>query len=254
MASLSVIIITKNAAESILICLESVRFANEIIVLDSGSTDGTLALCQKYTDKVYEVDWPGYGVQKNRALAKANHEWVLSIDADEQIIPELRREIETIITDNSATFDAYTIRRLSKYCGKFIRYGDWRNDCPIRLFRRDKGHFKEVPVHEDLIVTGKVGKIRAHMLHNPYRNLEGVLFKLNNYSSLSAKLKQEQGKSANLSIAVLRGLWTFFRCYFLKLGFLDGREGFMLAFYNAEGCYYRYLKLMYLNQQDFPPP
>lgn len=247
MNKLSVIIITKNEAQRITDCLQSVKWADEIIVLDSGSSDNTIALCQQFTDKIYEVDWPGYGIQKNRALEKAQYDWVLSIDADEILSQELQKEIQLLL-QSSLSHSAYSIPRLSKYCHKYLYYGDWKNDQCIRLFKRTRATFKNVPVHEELMVDGSVGNLKSCLLHNSFQNLEQVLHKVNEYSSLGAKLHFETQKSASLSKAILHGLWTFFRSYVLKLGFLDGREGFIMAFSNAEGCYYRYLKLLYLRE------
>ncbi len=249
MNSLSVIVITKNEASNIKACLESVSFANEIIVLDSGSKDETVAIAQKYTDKVYEVDWPGYGIQRNRALEKASGDWVLALDADEIVTPDLALEISSVL-DQPHSFDAYLIPRQSQYCSQTIYYGDWKNDKCLRLFKRGKAHFNEVKVHEQLIVNGTTGTLNCHLAHNTFQNLEEVLFKLNLYSSLSADLKYSQGKRSGLATAILRGVWTFFRSYLFKWGFLDGKRGFMLAVSNAEGCYYRYLKLMLLQERN----
>jgi glycosyltransferase involved in cell wall biosynthesis len=247
MNSLSVIIITKDEASQIKACLESISFADEIIVLDSGSTDETIAIVQQYTDKIYQTDWPGYGIQKNRALEKASCNWILSIDADEVVTPSLASEIKAILK-HPHTFDAYLIPIKSQYCNQLIQYGDWKNDKCLRLFKRGKAHFNEKKVHEQLIVNGNTGILNCHLAHNTYQNLEEVLFKLNLYSSLSAELKYSQGKKCGLTTAIFRGIWTFFRSYILKWGFLDGKRGFMLAVSNAEGCYYRYLKLMLLHE------
>lgn len=246
MSRLSVIIITKNEAHDIKACLESVKWADEILVLDSGSTDDTVAICREYTDKVFITDWPGYGPQKNRALSYATGDWVLSLDADEQLSSALQIEIKALVAKEGVGELAYSIPRLSTYCGKIIRYGDWRKDNCLRLFRRGHAKFQEVQVHESLEVEGRVGRLSGHLLHATFKDLEEMLHKLNQFSSLSAKMRQEQGRNASLWTAILHGLWTFIRGYFLRFGFLDGREGFVLAVSNAEGSYYRYLKLMYL--------
>lgn len=249
MSSLSVIIITKNEANNIRACLESVRFADEIIVLDSGSTDETIPLCQLYTDKVYSVDWPGFGPQKNRALSKCESHWVLSIDADEIVSPQLANEIQQIIQTDSI-FSAYSLTRKSNYCNQYLIHGDWRNDRCIRLFKREHGSFSNLPVHEGLVVNGKVGALRGLLLHNSFADLEEVLNKVNHYSTLSAEHKYTLGKKSSLTKAIIHGLWTFIRGYVLKAGFLDGKKGFMLAVSNAEGCYYRYLKIMLLTERE----
>ena len=250
MQSLSVTIITKNEAHDIRECLQSVQWANEIIVLDSGSTDDTVAICREYTDKVMVTDWPGYGVQKNRALQQASGDWVLSLDADERVSEALQAEIKAILAaapDAATTgYVAYAIPRLSTYCGKIIRYGDWHKDYCKRLFRRGQARFQDAQVHESLEVQGKLGKLAAPLLHNTFKDLEEMLDKLNQFSSLSAGMRQQQGRSASLLTAIVHGAWTFVRGYIFRLGFLDGREGFVLAVSNAEGSYYRYLKLLYL--------
>lgn len=243
---LSVIIITKNEAHDIRDCLESVRWANEIIVLDSGSTDNTIAICQEYTNKVFSTDWPGFGPQKNRALEKATGNWVLSLDADERIPPALQEEIKTAIQQNK--YDAYSIPRQSLYCGKLIKYGAWHSKRHVRLFKRNCGKFDNALVHENIIITGKVGGLLNPMLHYTYQNLAEAIEKMNFYSSASALQRFNKGKKGGLFSAILHGGWAFLRSYFLQLGFLDGKAGFMLAVSNAEYSYYCYLKLMFLNQ------
>lgn len=244
--TLSVIIITKNEALNIADCLQSVSFADEIVVVDSGSTDETVKITKQYTDKVYVTDWPGYGAQKQRALSLATKDWVLSIDADERVSSELKQEILEKLQDLS--FDAYEIPFRSEYCNKLIRFGDWTNDSQVVLFKRTKGSFVSLLVHERIEIQGKIGKLRNSIRHLAFRDLSMVLRKMNDYSTMSAKQKHLNGKQGSLWKAISHGLWTFFRGYILRFGFLDGKEGFMLAVSNAEGTYYRYLKLMYLNQ------
>jgi glycosyltransferase involved in cell wall biosynthesis len=249
MNQLSVIIITKNEAHQILDCLASVAFATEIIVIDAHSTDETVALCRTVTDKIYITDdWQGFGVQKNRALAKASGEWVLSIDADERVSPALQREIQQTIT--TSTYTAFRFPRQSCYCGRWLKHGGWFPDYVIRLFRRDSAHFSNDLVHEKVLVTaGKLGTLTTPLLHYSFASLEEVVEKMNRYSTANAQKFLAQGQRSSLTQALIHGIWAFVRTYLLKAGFLDGREGFMLAISNAEGTYYRYLKLMYLNEQ-----
>ncbi|MDF2867566.1 MAG: glycosyltransferase family 2 protein, partial [Gammaproteobacteria bacterium] len=183
--NLSVIIITKNAAEQIKTCLESVKFADEIIVLDSGSTDTTVSICQQYTDKVFVTDWPGYGIQKNRAIAKATGKWILSLDADEHLTLELQQTIQQIIKTDSEDA-AYALHRRSSFCGHYIKYGDWARDYCLRLFKAGQAKFEEIPVHERLMVSGKTAKIKGILLHDSYPDLASMLAKMNSYSSLGA--------------------------------------------------------------------
>ncbi len=247
MASLSVILITKNEAENIRACIESVAWADEIIVVDSGSTDDTVAISKQLGAQVHEHDWPGFGVQKNRALGYATKDWVLSLDADERVTPELRAEIETILKAGQ-TQDSYLVPRLSNYCGRFMYHSGWYPDLLPRLFRRGTARFSDDLVHERLIVEGSSGKLKGLLLHYAFDGMEEVLHKVNQYSTAGAAMMHKRGRKASLSGAVLRGLWSFFRTYILRGGILDGREGFMLAVSNAEGTYYRYLKLMLLNR------
>lgn len=247
MPELSIIIITRDEERNIRVCLESIKWADEIIVLDSGSRDGTVEICREYTAKVYETDWPGFGIQKNRALEKASGEWVLSVDADERVTEELRREIEAAIGQGQC--DAYGIPRVSNYCGRFMRHGGWWPDMVTRLFRRGCGEFTESLVHERLLVRGRIGALKTPLIHYAFHDLEEVIERMNEYSKAGARMRLKEGSRGSMGRAIRHGLWMFFRTYILKAGFLDGREGFMLAISNAEGTYYRYLKLMYLQEK-----
>jgi glycosyltransferase involved in cell wall biosynthesis len=247
MPTVSVIIITKNEALRIEDCLKSVEWADEIIVVDSGSIDDTVSICRRYTEKVTVTDWPGYGAQKQRALLQATGEWVLSLDADERVTPTLKEEILSTLPTTS--LDAFEIYFSSEYCGKTIRFGDWLNDRQAVLFKRSVGEFVSLLVHERIEIKGRIGKMKGKIHHLAYQDLDMVLRKMNDYSSLSAVQKNREGKKGGLLKAVTRGMWAFIRGYFLRGGFLDGREGFLLAVSNAEGTYYRYLKLMYLQDK-----
>ena len=246
MSTLSVTIITKNEAHTIRRALESVKWADEIIVLDSGSTDATLDICREYTAHVFTTDWPGFGIQKNRALAKASNEWVLSIDADEEISELLATEIREAIGGRS-NCNGFCIKRISNYCGRFIRYGDWSSDHPLRLFKKSRATFTDDSIHERVIVQGKVGLLKQTMLHFPFQNLEQVLNKINFYSSKTAELQFSKHKKSSVTKAMTHASWCFIRGYFFRRGFLDGKEGFLLALSNALGTFYRYTKLLYLN-------
>jgi len=241
MPELSVIIITKNEAQNIRACLESVAWADEIIVVDSDSADDTVSIAREFTNRVYAHDWPGFGAQKNRALSYATNEWIFSIDADERVTPELRAEMEAVIANPQA--DAYEMPRLTSFCGRFMRHSGWYPDYVLRLFRREKGCFSDALVHESVQMLGSKSRLQQHLLHYSYRDFEDVISKLNSYSSAAATMLQRRGKKGGLAQAISHGLWSFIRTYFLRAGFLDGREGFMLAVMNAENSYYRYIKL-----------
>jgi glycosyltransferase involved in cell wall biosynthesis len=244
-SGLSALVITKDNEATIRRCVDSLAFADEVIVLDSGSTDGTIEICRTLGAQVHETaDWPGYGPQKNRALDLATGRWVVSIDSDEWITPALRGEIErAIATDEKA---GYAIPRRSSFCGRFMKHSGWWPDYVVRLFRREAGRFSDDRTHERLIVQGALGRLSAPIMHEAITDLDQMLLKMNAYSSSSAHARLAQGRRATLATAILHGAWTFFRTYVLRLGFLDGREGFILAVANAEGSYYRYVKLMLL--------
>lgn len=246
---LSAILITKNESNNILDCLNSVKFADEWIIVDSGSSDDTVAKARSFGATVIETDWPGFGPQKNRALDAATGDWILSIDADERITPELADEILHVIHSPDPA-DAYEILRKGWYCGKFMNHGDWSKDFVVRLFRRGAASFTEDKVHERLVVNGKTKRLGSTMLHYSFMNFSQVLQKIDSYSDLSAQQKYQQGKKAGVGTALGHGIWAFIRCYLIKGGFLDGGQGLALAISNAEGSYYRYLKIWLLRQEE----
>ena len=242
MPKLSVILITHNEAANIAACLESVAWADEIVVVDSGSSDETVAICGRYSAKVQVTsDWPGFGPQKNRAVGLATGDWLLSIDADERVTPELRAEIEQALAAPDS--DAYEMPRLSSYLGQPMRHGGWWPDYVTRLFRRGAARFSEARVHETVLVQGRTGRLHQHLVHYSFRSVEQVVAKMDSYSTAAAVAMAERGRSAGLGSAVLHGFFAFFRTYVLRAGFLDGRLGLVLAVSNAEGAYYKYLKL-----------
>jgi glycosyltransferase involved in cell wall biosynthesis len=243
--TLSVIVITKNEATHIGDCLQSVAWADEIVVLDSGSLDDTVNICRTYTDKVYSTDWQGFGIQKQRALDKATGDWVLSIDADEIVTDSLKAEIQQAI--QASDIKGFEIPRLSNYCGRQMRHGGWYPDYVLRLFRREAGNFTDAVVHEMVIVDGQIKRLKHPFLHDAFVDFEEVLHKVNNYSSLGAQLLHEKGVRSSLPKAIMKGFWTFIRTYFFKAAFLDRQQGLMLAISNAEGAYYKYVKLWELD-------
>lgn len=240
--TVSVIIITLNEASCIERCLESVSWADEVIVLDSGSTDGTPDICLRRRAKVTtSTEWPGFGPQKNRALALATGDWVLSIDADEWLPAALQDEIRTRLAA-PGDIAAFRLPRLSSYCGRFLRHGGWWPDYVTRIFRRGQAHFSDDLVHERLVVRGRVATLREPLHHEAFVDLEEVLEKVNRYSSLGASELRALGRRGSLAQAIGHGAWAFIRTYLIRAGFLDGRIGLMLAISNAEGTYYRYAK------------
>jgi len=240
--SVSVIVITKDEEAAIGRCLASVSWADEILVVDSGSTDRTVELARVAGARVTVMsDWPGFGPQKNRALDLATGDWVLSLDADEWVTPALAAEIRAAVKRADAPA-AFQLPRLSSFVGREMRHSGWWPDYITRLFRRGAARFSDDLVHERLVVTGAVGRLSEPLRHESFTSLEEVVDKMNRYSSASARMRVERGKGGSVGSAVAHGLWAFIRTYILRAGFLDGREGFVLAVANAEGTYYRYLK------------
>lgn len=249
MATISVTIICKNEATNIVECIQSASFADEVVVVDSGSSDNTVSLAKAAGAKVIETDWPGYGIQKNRAIEASSSDWIFSLDADERVSPALANEI--LSTIKNSEFTVYEVPRSSLYISKFMRHSGWRPDRTRRLFKRGHAAFTNSVIHERLETSEFVAQLKHEIIHFSYRNFENVLSKINSYSSISAQKNfSESKKGSSLKRAILSGLWAFFRTYIIKAGILDGREGFMLAFSNAEGVYYRHLKMMLLSQQS----
>jgi glycosyltransferase involved in cell wall biosynthesis len=240
MSRLSVIIIAKNEAANIGACLDSVAFADERIVVDSESVDGTAQIAAERGARVLSRPFSGFGAQKNFALSQAEGDWVLTIDADERVTPELAREIERVMANANA--DGYEIARLSSFCGRQMRHSGWYPDYVLRLFRRGRARFTDALVHERVVCDGKVGRLDQVLLHEPVMRLEDALSRMDRYSTSGAAMIGAAGKRVTFISGVGHGLWAFFRTYVLRAGFLDGPEGFLLAVANAEGTYYRYMK------------
>lgn len=241
MPTLSVILITKNEAANIQDCLQSVRWADEIIVVDSGSTDGTPEIAKELGAQVYSHDWPGFGPQKNRALNYATKDWVFSIDADERVTPDLRAEIEQAMREDKA--EGYFCPRLSQFCGTFIHHSGWHPDYVLRLFKRGKGRFSDSLVHESVMLSGRAEKLRTSLLHYSYLDKGDVERKVEHYSSAAAKQMFQAGRRAGWLRAALSAGWAFVRTYIIRLGFLDGEAGWGIAYMNARTTYLKYRKL-----------
>ena len=250
--TLSAILITHNEAHNLPACLGSLHgWVDEIVIVDNGSTDDTLAIAQQHGARIVRVsDWPGFGPQKNRALDAAQCDWVLSIDADERVSPELAQSIQRAVQDDANL--AYHLPRLSWYCGRFMRHSGWYPDPVLRLFKRGRARFSDDLVHERLVPQDPAQTLQGHLLHYSFMNFSQVLTKVDRYSSASAQQMHARGRRAYFVEAPLRGLWAFFRTYVLKAGFLDGPQGFALAVSNAQGTYYRYLKLWLMDKTAGP--
>jgi len=239
MPRLSAIIITRNEASNIGDCLDSLVFCDERIVVDSDSTDGTLLIAREKGARIATHGWKGFGPQKNYALSLAHGDWVLSIDADERVTPELAAEMLEAIGEGRA--DGFELSRRSSFCGRMMRHSGWFPDRVLRLFRRNKGRFTDDLVHERIVCDGKTARLKNALLHYPVARLEDAIRRMDSYSTLGAE-QMAPARRISFSTGIAHASFTFFRIYVLRLGFLDGAEGFLLAVANAEGTYYRYMK------------
>ena len=239
---LSVAIIACNEAHRIARCLQSVSFADQIVVLDSGSTDDTVTIARGLgADVEVTPDWPGFGPQKNRALARCRYRWVLSIDADEQVSDALAAEILRVLREApaEATVAGYWLRRSSRYCGQVIRHGLWGNDRVLRLFERQRGRFTDARVHESLVCDGETRVLEGILVHDSVDSPEDARSKARRYAFLGAEALRARGRGGALQGGVHAG-WSFVRGYLLRAGFLDGRFGLTLARLNAAGTFWKY--------------
>jgi glycosyltransferase involved in cell wall biosynthesis len=251
--TLAVIIIAKDEERNIRRCLESVQFADEVIVLDSGSTDQTVAIAKEYTEYVFSTDWLGYGIQKQRALLKARSEWILNLDADESVSDELRQEIMDVMSSNTA--DAFRIVIQMHFYNQPLKYSS-SPKRHIRLFKRVNAQYSNDIVHEKIILSNgvRVGKIKKSIMHHSFSDVSHALYKMNKYSSYSAKTYIEKRRKPSFTKTIASTLWMFFRCYLLQRGFMDGKMGFLFSVFNAQGTFYRGVKQLYRdsNIEHFP--
>ena len=243
---ISIVIITLNEEKNIERCLKSVQWAGEIVIVDSGSVDRTIEICRKYTDKIFEVEWMGFGLTKKFAVDAAKNDWIFSIDSDEEVTVELKRKIQEILKDPSV--NGYNVKRKSFYLGKMIHHCGWDRDYPVRLFNRKHGNFNDKSVHESVKIEGEKHKIHEPMLHYTYPTIHSHIEKINRYTDLSADQLFEKGKSCSLIAALARGFVKFVKMYLLQKGFLDGKLGFILSYNSAYGVYLKYLKVCQKNQ------
>ena len=243
MPRLSLIVISKNEEAAIARCLRSANFADEIIVVDHASTDKTPEIARAEGARVIVTpDWPGFGPQKNRALHEATGDWVLSLDADEWIEPQLADEIRAVIARADAV-DGYEIPRRSRFCGRIVRHGDWRGDRVLRLFRRSRGRFSDDHVHERVIVEGRIDRLASPLEHDSITDPADAADKIERYATAAAAQLAAEGKTSSRAKAALRGWAAFLRGYVFRLGFLDGRTGLEVANYNRRYTYEKWARL-----------
>jgi glycosyltransferase involved in cell wall biosynthesis len=247
MATLSVIILALNEEHNIVECLESVKWADEILVIDSGSTDNTVELAKRYTNNVLTVEWKGYGATKNYALRQATGDWILWLDADERVPNELAEEMRRVIQSNDSAFAGYNVARRAYFLGKWIRHCGWYPGRVTRLFRRSKSRFTESNVHEQIVVEGAIDELNNDLLHFTDPNLHHYFQKFNRYTTLAAQDLQTAGKQFTISDIIVRPFFTFVKMYVLKRGFLDGMQGFILCVASSAYVFAKYAKLWELN-------
>ena len=275
--SLSVAIITKNEEANIRRTLESVKWADEIVVVDSGSTDRTCEIAREYGAKVFVEEWRGFAKQKNSAIEKCTGDWILSLDADEEVSEELARCLPviahkasldevawrdslrtyvTLLESENATVAGFQIPRRNMFLGRWIRHGGYFPDLKTRLLRRNAGRVEDRRVHEIINVTGKQLTLPAPLIHHAYPTLSGYIEHMNRYSDLGAEMVVEKRSRVGFSFIniVLRPLATFIYNYFFRLGFLDGKEGLLLHLYHSVYVSWKYAKAWELSRRDKNPP
>jgi glycosyltransferase involved in cell wall biosynthesis len=268
--TLSILIITHNEEANLGRTLESVspylysegrRNDTEVVIVDSGSTDRTVEIAKSFGAKVFVEEWKGYAAQKNSAIEKATGSWILSLDADEAVSPELLKEIQSAFgrlsllrleqpPDSPMFVDAFSMPRQNLFLRRRIKHGGFWPDRKIRLFRKNKGRFAARPVHESVQVTGSVAKLNAPLIHHSYPTLSDYIQHMNRYSSLGAEMVvADGGHGFSVINIVLRPLFTFVYNYFFRLGFLDGREGLLLHLYHAVYVSWKYAKAWELSRR-----
>ncbi|MBI5756227.1 MAG: glycosyltransferase family 2 protein [Nitrospirae bacterium] len=241
MEKLSVTIITLNEEHNIREALESVKWADEIVVVDSGSSDKTVDICKEYTGKVFYNAWPGHIAQKNFAIDKASNQWILSIDADERVTPELADEIKEVLKGPET--DAYAVPRHVFYLGRWIDHSGWYPDYKLRLFSRDKARWGGINPHDEVITSGSVKYLKGDLLHYSYRDISHHVNTINNFTTIGAREYLKLGKRASLWNIISRPMGTFLKKYILKQGFRDGLPGFIIAVSSAYYVFLKYAKL-----------
>ena len=249
MPGVTATIITLNESANLAAALESVRWADEIIVVDAESTDDTVAVARRYTDRVTVRPWPGYIDQKNFAAAQASHDWIFSLDADERVTPALADEIRALVAAGPACA-GFRVPRVSRYLGRWIRSTDWYPDYQLRLYDRRRAKWAGRHVHESVRAEGEVGRLRADLEHYPYRDVSHHLRTIDRYSSLAARQLFEDGRRTGPLRIVLHADAAFLRNYLLRGGFRDGTAGLIVSMLNA---YYVLLKFVKLWEMEKKP-
>lgn len=246
---ISAIVIALDEGKNIAACLESLRWADEIVVVDSGSSDGTPEIARRYTDKVFDIPWKGFGPQKQEAVTLASHDVVLNVDCDERVTPELAEEIGGILSV-SGMAAAYTVPRRTFLGGKEIRHCGWYPDRTTRLFDRTRARFSADLVHERVEVSGETAPLMGHLLHYSFSGIGDMIPKINRYSDLSARQMFERGRRCGILDLTLRPAFAFLKTYLLRLGFLDGVEGVVISATTSWLAFAKYAKLRELERSS----
>ena len=245
---ITVLVPTFNEEHNIRDCLESVRWADEIFVVDSYSTDRTLEIARQYTERIVQHEYVNSAAQKNWAIPQATHPWVMIVDSDERVTPALRDEILSVL-ENPGEYAGFRIYRQNHFMGRPIRFCGWQRDDVLRLFLRDKGRYQDREVHADVVVDGKVGVLKNKLLHYTFQSYDQYMKKFDRYTRWAALDRARTTRKVRWYHLSLRPMWRFIRQYFLYLGFLDGKAGFIICTLSAYSVFMKYARLWALQQK-----
>jgi glycosyltransferase involved in cell wall biosynthesis len=240
---LSVAIITKNEEENIRSCLQSISFAGQIVIVDSGSNDKTLEIAATFGCEIYREEWLGFGPQKQSAIDKCNEPWILVLDADERIAPDTATVLKKIVSDPNIKESGFSFPRKNYFQGRWIKHAGWWPDRIVRLFLKGAGKMSEAVVHESVEVQGMIGDLDAIIEHYTESRLSKIIQKIDKYSTLGAETAFKEGKKSSTGGALMRAFFTFIQDYFFRLGFLDGMPGLTLAVTDSINKFFKYAKL-----------
>ena len=247
--TITVIVPTFNEESNLHDCLKSVTWADDIFVVDSFSTDRTLDIAREYTDHIVQHEYVNSATQKNWAIPQAASDWIMVLDADERVTPELKARILDIL-ESGTPCDGFSIKRMTTFFGKLIRHCGWNRDYLVRLWRRGKGRYEDLEVHADVIVDGQVGTIYEYLIHHTYTSFAQYLEKFGRYTTWAANDLHKKGRRAGPINLTLRPMWRFFCMYVLRRGFLDGRHGLVLCTLGTFSVFMKYAKLWDLRRKD----
>ncbi|MGB9735569.1 MAG: glycosyltransferase family 2 protein [bacterium] len=242
MSELSVVVVTQNEEDRIRQCLESVKWAHEIIIVDAFSKDKTLDICRLYTDKIYSREWDGFITQKNYAMSLATKDWVLSLDADEALSEQLIDEIKSVLGSGKQDCVAYSMPRKTYYLGRWILHSGWYPDRKIRLVKNGFGKWGGLEPHDTLVVNGRVCRLNGDILHYSFRNISHHIRKLDYFTDVASEELIKSGKHIGIKELIFHPVGMFFKMFILKRGFLDGIQGFIAASISAFHVFIKYAK------------